>query len=246
MTVVRTVATHEVVSSVFPRPVREGDELAMAIGKAIDTALGKYSFEAGRGRRLRISAAVAIGLREFDELCRDADLHPPEPVRAGIEMEVQRVVRAFRGSVLYGLERPRSRLVLIDESVGVYAQPDYWDRSARFYEMKSYRAIPPPPDIALQVAIFQLAFPGFQAFLVGFDRHSDPVDVRIAEVPSPPEADRARALRSAFEVGRRTGREKVLEYIDVPVIRYRLPPDPPTDPSGGARFPAPGPSRESD
>ena len=164
-----------------------------------------------------------MGSGEFDELCRDADLHPSESVRAGIEQEMLRVIRAFRGSVLFGLERPRSRLVLIGESVGVYAQPDYWDRSTSFYEMKSYRAIPPPPDVALQVAIFQLAFPGFRALLIGFDRHSDPVDVKIAEVPPPSEEERIQTLHLAHEVGLRNGREKVLEYIDVPVIRYPRP-----------------------
>jgi hypothetical protein len=233
LTRIRTVATHEIVSATFPRPAAtERDELARALGRAIDTALGWFSFEAGRGRRPGIERASERGRAELSELCRDADLHPTVAERAELDREIEGVVRAFRGSPLYGLERPRSRLLLIDESVGVYAQPDYWDRASAFYEMKSYKASPPPPDLLLQIAFFHLAFPGFKGVLAGFDRHADPVTVHLAELPPPSEEERDRILGNAEAFGRAHGVEKVLEYVDVPVVRYRLPPgSPPTDPA---------------
>ncbi|HEV2519772.1 MAG TPA: hypothetical protein VGX00_04020 [Thermoplasmata archaeon] len=225
MTRVRTVATHQVVSSTFPRPVTEADELGMAIGKAIDTALGRYSHEASRGRRPGVAATVEFGMSEFDALRREADLVLAEALVIEVRREIEGVIRAFRGSVLFGLERPRSRLILIGEATGIYAQPDYWDRRHAFFEMKSYRAIPPPPDVALQMALFHLAFPGLRGSLVGFDRHADPVSVHLAEVPAPTPSERARLLRIAHRCALEIGVEKVLEYVDAPVVRYALPPD---------------------
>ena len=220
------MATHDVVSAVFPREVTERDEIGMAVGKAIDTALSRYSHEASRGRRPGVSAMVALGLEEFDELARDADLALAGTDRAEVERQLSGVVRAFRSSVLFGLERPRSRLILIGETVGVYAQPDFWDRRSTFYEMKSYRTVPPSPEVALQVALFSLAFPGLRAVLVGFDRHANPVAVRVGEVAAPDEGERDRILRLAFECATQHGTDKVLEFIDAPVVRYELPPGP--------------------
>jgi hypothetical protein len=226
MTGVRTVATHDVVSATFPRVVTERDELGMAVGKAVDTAVSRYSHEASRGRRPGVAAIVALGRAEFEELARDADLVLTEADRAEVERQISGVVRAFRGSVLFGLERPRSRLILIGETVGVYAQPDFWDRRSAFYEMKSYRASPPSPEVTLQVALFCLAFPGFHARLVGLDRHANPVTVHVEEMAGPGEEEQARILRLAFEFGVEHGTDKVLEFIDAPVVRYALPPGP--------------------
>ncbi|MCI4357582.1 MAG: hypothetical protein L3J95_04345 [Thermoplasmata archaeon] len=233
------MATHEVVSATFPREVTERDELGMAIGKAIDTALSRYSHEASRGRRPGVTAIVALGRAEFEELARDADLAIAAADRAEVERQISGVVRAFRSSVLFGLERPRSRLILIGETVGVYAQPDFWDRRSTFYEMKSYRAIPPSPAVALQVALFCLAFPGFRARLVGLDRHANPVSVLDDELPPPVEEERARILHLAFDFGLHHGTDKVLEFIDVPVVRYPLPPG--SDPTieAGSSLPPP-------
>jgi hypothetical protein len=121
-----------------------------------------------------------------------------------------------------GLPRPRSRLILINERVGVYAQPDYWNGRDRFYEMKSYLARPIPPDVGLQLRLFQCGFPKLRAFLACFDRHATPVSTMIEEIPplEPEEADAV--LRLAYRTGIEKGTEKVLEYIDNPIVRYAL------------------------
>jgi hypothetical protein len=112
---------------------------------------------------------------------------------------------------------------LIGDAVAVYAQPDFWDGRRRFFEMKSYRAIPPPPDVALQLRLFQLAYPGFEAVLVCLDRHRRPVEPTSTVVdPLAPEAAHA-TLRLAYDVGREHGEEKVLEYLEGPQVRYDLP-----------------------
>jgi hypothetical protein len=222
MTTIRTVATHELVQRAYPRTPTERDELGMAVGRAIDAALSRYSHEAGQHLRPTASAMHRFATDELDRELADADLTVPEPDRAKILAQVADVLQAFRKSELFGLSRPRSRLILIDGRVGVYAQPDYWDRRARFFEMKSYRAVPPPPEVELQLTYFRLAFPGFQGILACFDRHASPVQTTLYQVPPlAPEAARE-ALRQAYKAGLELGQEKVLEYVDNPVVRYEL------------------------
>jgi hypothetical protein len=194
----------------------------MAVGTAIDESLSRFSHEFRDGRRPTMTAVSRHSAEVLDRELADADVVlPPE------ELERQRrqilaVLRAFRQSEVMGMSRPRSRLILINDEVGVYAQPDYWDGRDRFYEMKSYRAVPTPPDVALQLRLFQCAFPGFRAYLASFDRHAEPVTSSIDFVPPPSADERDEALRLALGVGREQGTTKVLEYIDAPTVRYTL------------------------
>jgi hypothetical protein len=225
MTTIRTVAAHEVVRAAYPRPVSEADEVGMAIGKAIDGTLSRYSHDFAQGRRPTRTGMVQMATEIFDEELRDADLQIPAPDRDRHLVAVSEVLQAFRRSELMGLPRPRSRLILINQRVGVYAQPDYWDARERFYEMKSYHAVPTPPDVALQLRLFQCAFPNFRAFLAWFDRHAVPVTTTIDEIPPMSTEEAQIVLRGALRTGLETGVEKVLEYIDSPVIPYALPPE---------------------
>jgi len=112
---------------------------------------------------------------------------------------------------------------MINNSVGVYAQPDYWDAVSRFYEMKSYRAVPPPPDVVLQLRMFQLAFPGFEPWLICFDRHSLPIEVTSTRLPALSEEEVHSHLAQALRIGSEIGKEKVLEFIDSPIVQYSIP-----------------------
>jgi len=221
---VRTVAAHEVVQTAFPREVTERDEVGMAVGKAIDETLSRFSHEFAQGRRPTLTSMNRLASEALDRELAEADLVLAPADRRAQFSAVTGVVQAFRRSEVMGLPRPRSRLVLINEEVGIYAQPDYWNGRDRFYEMKSYRACPPPPDVELQVRLFQLAFPGFRAFLACFDRHVVPVTTDIEEaLPLTPEIQEA-VLKLAHRTGREKGVEKVLEYIDNPIVRYAVAP----------------------
>jgi hypothetical protein len=222
MTIVRTVAAHEVVRAAFPRPVSESDQLGMAVGKAIDETLAHFSHEVREARRSTLGAMTRWAGERLDRELEESAL-ALEPDRRNRELEaITGVIQAFRTTEIMGLARPRSRMILIDEAVGVYAQPDYWDGRDRFFEMKSYRAVPPPPDVELQMRVFQLAFPGFRSFLACFDRHAVPVTTTISLVPPiSPDVSRevlTRARATALELGV----PKVLEYIDAPTVRYTL------------------------
>ncbi|MGA8303739.1 MAG: hypothetical protein WA691_04115 [Thermoplasmata archaeon] len=222
MTTVRTIATHDVVATAYPRPVTERDEIGMAAGKAIDEALSRFSYEYSQSRRATFTAMGRWATEVLDAELADADVQLSVGQRDQQLAEVFGVLRAFRNSELMGLTRPRSRMILINEQIGVYAQPDYWDGKDRFYEMKSYQASPMPPDVRLQIQLFQCAFPGFRAFLASFDRHATPVSTSIEPVEPPAPAARDTVLKLAFQTGVEKGTAKVLEYIDNPAVRYSI------------------------
>jgi hypothetical protein len=222
--VIRTVAAHEVVRTTYPRPVTERDQIGMAAGKAIDTAVAEMSHEYRARRRPTLAATERLARETFDEEIASAMLDLPPEARDVEIRQIGNALRAFRASPLLGLTRPKSRLIVIDERVGVYAQPDYWDGRDRFFEMKSYHADPIPPDVGLQLSLFQLAFPGFHAFLVEIDRHSEPVRAELRTIPPIEEAERLRVLRLARDMALAHGQERVLDYVDNPVVRYSIGP----------------------
>jgi hypothetical protein len=222
MTTIRTIAAHEVVREAYPRPVTEKDEIGMAVGKAIDSALSRFSHEFGQSRRPTLAGVNRMAAELFDEELADADVQLTSEERERQLAGVSAVLQAFRRSEVMGLSRPRSRMILINERIGVYAQPDYWNGRDRFYEMKSYRASPMPPDVQLQIQLFQCAFPGFRSFLACFDRHSIPVATIIEEVPAIESAAVELVLKQAYRTGLEKGTEKVLEYVDSPTVRYSV------------------------
>jgi hypothetical protein len=193
------------------------------VGKAIDGALSRFSHEFRQGRR-----PTATAMRSYSETLLNEELESAGAVISAVEREttlrqVHGVLQAFRRSEVFGLPRPRTRIILIQNEVGVYAQPDYWDGKSRFFEMKSYRAIPPPPDVELQLRLFQLAYPRFEAILLCINRHADPVETTSIRVPAPSEVEAAQTLRLAYDLGRQYGQGKVLEYLEEPTVHYPLP-----------------------
>ena len=229
MMTILTVATHEVVRFVHPRVPTEGDDLPRAVGRAIDGALSDYSHLAGTGRRPTVAAMRRLAEERLDQELREVVALVPEPEREQILRQIGGVLQAFRKSPVFGLLRPRSRLLLIDGTVGVYAQPDYWDPSRAIYEMKSFRAEPIPADVRLQLTLFQLAFPGMVAHLLSIDRRADPVRAVTTLVAPPSPEERAAALDSALQVAAVSGQTKVIEYVDNPITRVST--DPPASPA---------------
>jgi hypothetical protein len=217
---VRTVAVHDVVQQVYPRPPpTERDDVGRAEGKAIDAALNRFSYDAGRGGRPSVSSVVASAETIFREELRDAQLSLDPAAAESFRSRVRDLARLFRQSELAGQARPRTRLLVIDGDAGIYAQPDFWDGRARIFELKSYRAIPPPPDVTLQLELFQLAFPGFEERLVCLDRHATPPSIHAVTVGPIAGPRRLEVLTIARDVARAHGTEKVLRFVDSPIVR---------------------------
>lgn len=225
MSTIATIPVHEIVERTFPRPpTRDEDRVAMAVGKAIDGSLARLGYEIRSGRRPTVTAARAYAATLLDEALEEAATEVPAAERTRLLGQVGDALQAYRRTPIYGLARPKTRVIVIDQRVGVYAQPDYWDGRQRFFELKSYRAVPMPPDVALQMRLYQLAFPAFESTLVCIDRHSRPVATTSVVVPPPTSEEADSALRLALELGVKFGQEKVLEYMEGPFVHYTLPP----------------------
>ena len=223
MTTLRTIAVHEVVQRTYPRPPRPEDEVGKAVGRAIDGTQSHFSHEFRQGRRPTATAMRTYGEALLQEELAQAALELTPSDLASLLAQLNGTLQAFRKSPAFGLARPRSRLLVIDRRVGVYAQPDFWDARRRFFEVKSYRALPPPPDVALQMRLFQLAFPGFESVLLCIDRHTTPVETSALVVPPPTSEETLDALRLAFDLGEEFGQPKVLEYLEGPFVYYDRP-----------------------
>lgn len=195
----------------------------MAAGKAVDSTLARVGHELRTGRRPTTSGVLSLAASVLRDALEEAAVRIPDAEFERIIAQVQRVVQAYRKSPIAGLARPKTRVILIGEQVGIYTQPDYWDGRTRFFEMKSYAANPASPEVALQIRLFQLAFPNLEAVLVCLNRHTDPVETTTTRLP-PPSAEEARAtLASAYRWGAEFGQTKVLEYMEGPFVRYPLP-----------------------
>jgi len=236
MSTLKVLATHQIVQRLHPRPVTEKDERAMIAGRVLDATLARLSHEARTGRRPTATALLAGAESLYEEELAEADLDTDAATRQRLREQVAAVLKAFRGSPLFGLARPRSRLVVINDRVGVYVQPDYWDGRARIYEMKSYAPVPIPPDVRTQLRYFQLGFPGFETVLVGLNRHRIPVPVTQERVPPPTPEETEAALRDALRIGLEVGEPKVRAYLDNPAVAYTVSEAPPSAPA------SPGPS----
>lgn len=229
MTTIRAVAAHEIVRQAFPRPEPvERERVAIAVGRAIDGTVSDCGHQLRIGRRPTASALGAVAAHILSDAFSELQVQPSAEEEQALLEVIARVVQAYRKSVIAGLPRPKSRLVVLDGTFGYYAQPDCWDGKSRFYEMKSFRAVPPPPDVLLQVRLFQLAFPNLEAVVIGFDRHSNPVQTLAATVPPPSEVETEATLTLARDTAERLGKDKVLEYVDSPQVHYRLAPAHPT------------------
>ena len=224
MTKIRTIPAHEIVRRTYPRPPpSEAEAVSIAVGSAIDGLLAETGYEVRRGRRPSRAQLTAQAEARLDEALAEVAVRPSEEERARVHAQIASTLEAYRHSVIYGLDRPHTRVILIDGEVGVYAQPDYWDGRARFFEMKSYLALPPPPDVALQLRLFQLAFPRFEAVLVCLDRHHLPVTSTSAVISPLTQEAAETTLRGAKDLGRQFGQEKVLEYMEGPFVHYSVP-----------------------
>jgi hypothetical protein len=222
MTVVKTLAAHEIVQLVYPRPITESDKLGVAVGRAIDGALSRYGYESSQNFRPTVSKMNKMALELLDRELKEEDVELPPGEREKLQGQLSGVLQAYRHSEIFGLSRPRTRLILINKQVGIYAQPDYWDEKTRIYEMKSYRAIPHPPDVDLQLKIFQLAYPGFQEFLLCINRHATPVDSFCEKIEPLTEEGVREMLQMVCKLGLEHGKEKVLEYVDNPTVAYSV------------------------
>jgi hypothetical protein len=122
---------------------------------------------------------------------------------------------AYKQTPIYcnSLLRPKTRIVVINNEIGVYMQPDFYDPCTdTFYEVKSY---PLRKDeymfkrLCYQVKLYQLAYPKSKAVAVGFcngngsnGNGNDGYGYELLELPSLTPREKLQLLQEIMEAVR--------------------------------------------
>jgi len=225
----KVFAAHELINEKFKLG---GDAVSLAFGLAFDRAIANLNYyeyrTGGLGRRL-----VWKALRHFTwEFSRLA----PEGVEVRqYAAKAWRMICAFRKTPAYGVLRDKTRAVVVDGEVAMYAQPDFADDFENvIYEVKSYELDGVWLEASrYQVRLFQLAYPDHAACLIGFkcapQGGVEPQILRLEPLSDLPREEVCRLLREVLDFGRNSVREEELADIeeDRTVIFY--------DPGGSYR-----------
>jgi hypothetical protein len=134
-----------------------------------------------------------------------------------ILQQASMMLLAYKQTPIYkqSLLRPKTRVVVINNAIGVYMQPDFYDPcSDTFYEVKSY---PLRKDeymfkrLCYQVKLYQLAYPKSKAVAVGFcngngsnngNDNGSNSGYELLELPSLTPKERLRLLQEITEAVR--------------------------------------------
>jgi len=162
-----TVPAYSIVN--YKYPITADNPIGIAFGYAFDRALLECNY---------YGLSVASTLQYFkDEFLRMMNGYSNSITQEQLQQILQQasmMLLAYKQTPIYrnSLLRPKTRVVVINDAVGVYMQPDFYDPCTdTFYEVKSY---PLRKDeymfkrLCYQVKLYQLAYPKSKAVAVGF------------------------------------------------------------------------------
>jgi len=162
-----TVPAYSIVN--YKYPITADNPIGIAFGYAFDRALLECNYH---------GLSVASTLQYFkDEFLRMMNGYSNSITQEQLQQILQQasmMLLAYRNTPIYrnSLLRPKTRVVVINDTIGVYMQPDFYDHlNDVFYEVKSY---PLRKDeymfkrLCYQVKLYQLAYPKSKAVAVGF------------------------------------------------------------------------------
>jgi hypothetical protein len=162
-----TVPAYRIVNHKYP--ITAYNPIGIAFGYAFDRALLECNYH---------GLSVASTLQYFKcEFIRMLNGHSSSITQEQLQQILQQasmMLIAYKQTPIYrnSLLRPRTKVVVINNAIGVYMQPDFYDPCTdTFYEVKSY---PLRKDeymfkrLCYQVKLYQLAYPKSKAVAVGF------------------------------------------------------------------------------
>jgi len=222
---IRVIATHQYVSRFFRE---ESDPVSLAFGRAFDQATAQFSYYNGFtwSRRKLIFKALRHFMYIFDRELRGMGIKIGRDVRDRVASRALKCLNAFTRSDAFGLWRDKTHIILIDDVVGIYAQPDFVDNYREIiYELKTFRPDKVDEYLEKQVRVFQLAYPNYEAVVLGFPwREGEYIDIHRVEFKPIRRVDAFKLLRDLKDFTLRHGREADLEELlfEYPAIRYTL------------------------
>jgi hypothetical protein len=200
-----TVPAYRIVNHKYP--IQEDNPIGIAFGYAFDRALLECNYH---------GLSVASTLQYFkDEFLRMMNGHSSSITQEQLQQILQQASMmfiAYKQTPIYrnSLLRPKTRVVVINDTIGVYMQPDFYDPCTdTFYEVKSY---PLRKDeymfkrLCYQVKLYQLAYPKSKAVAVGFcngnNGNGNGYGYELLELPSLTPREKLQLLQEIIEAVR--------------------------------------------
>jgi hypothetical protein len=199
-----TVPAYSIVN--YKYPITEDNPIGIAFGYAFDRALLECNYH---------GLSVASTLQYFkDEFLRMMNGYSNSITQEQLQQILQQasmMLLAYKQTPIYrnSLLRPKTRVVVINNAIGVYMQPDFYDPlNDVFYEVKSY---PLRKDeymfkrLCYQVKLYQLAYPKSKAVAVGFcngNGNGNGYGYELLELPSLTPREKLQLLQEIMEAVR--------------------------------------------
>jgi hypothetical protein len=199
-----TVPAYSIVN--YKYPITADNPIGIAFGYAFDRALLECNYH---------GLSVASTLQYFkDEFLRMMNGYSNSITQEQLQQILQQasmMLLAYKQTPIYrnSLLRPKTRVVVINNAIGVYMQPDFYDPlNDVFYEVKSY---PLRKDeymfkrLCYQVKLYQLAYPKSKAVAVGFcngNGNGNGYGYELLELPSLTPREKLQLLQEIMEAVR--------------------------------------------
>ncbi len=210
----KVIATHKYVNNFVKF---KSDTINMILGKCLDetvTQMNYYNYRSEFKRNISMNAMKGFAFMLNSELTKNSIVLNNNDKKNYYAMG-WRFINAFKKSELYenSLLRDRTRLIIINGEVGIYAQPDFVDYIHEImYEMKSFSLKPVPEYVRVQVKIFQLAYPDFISKLIAFPRNEGYIKTQTVIVKKQAERTRKSLLKKLYKFTVENGMD--MDYND--------------------------------
>jgi hypothetical protein len=216
-----TVPAYRIVN--YKYPITEDNPIGIAFGYAFDRALLECNYHG-----LSVASTLQYFKGEFIRMMNGHSSSITQEQLQQILQQASMMLLAYRNTPIYkqSLLRPKTKAVVINDTIGVYMQPDFYDPCTdTFYEVKSY---PLRKDeymfkrLCYQVKLYQLAYPKSKAVAVGFC-NGNGYGYELLELPSLIPRERLRLLQEITEAVRTKSIDDMqVQEEDIAVVLNRV------------------------
>ena len=220
MQTIKTLPSYSIVN--YKYPITADNPIGIAYGYAFDRSLLECNYH---------GLSVASTLQYFkDEFLRMMNGYSNSITQEQLQQILQQasmMLLAYKQTPIYkqSLLRPKTRVVVINDAVGVYMQPDFYDPlNDVFYEVKSY---PLRKDeymfkrLCYQVKLYQLAYPKSKAVAVGFcngNGSNNGNGYELLELPSLTPREKLQLLQEIIEMVRSADTQIQVREEDIDTV----------------------------
>jgi hypothetical protein len=202
-----TVPAYRIVN--YKYPIIEDNPIGIAFGYAFDRALLECNYYG-----LSVASTLQYFKDEFLRMLMNGHSSSNNITQDQLQQILQQasmMLLAYKQTPIYrnSLLRPKTRVVVINNAIGVYMQPDFYDPlNDVFYEVKSY---PLRKDeymfkrLCYQIKLYQLAYPKSKAVAVGFcngNGSNNGYGYELLELPSLTPREKLQLLQEIMEAVR--------------------------------------------